>query len=91
MGKDNFLLPKGKYRSIQHMNDDEAGKLFKAVYCYAVTGEPDTREIFGDRFLCTAFEEIKDYIDSNEERYKERCEVNRENGKKGGRPPKIEE
>lgn len=91
MGKDNFLLPKGKYRSFQSMDDSEAGKLIKAIYSYAVTGEPDTREIFADRFLCATFEEIKDYIDSNEEKYKDRCETNRENGKKGGRPPKPEE
>ena len=68
------------------LSDEQAGRLYKALMRYGDTGElPDLSD---DLPLNMAFSLMKKEIDVNVERYNERCERNRENGKNGGRPKK---
>ena len=71
-------------RSLNRLSDQEVGRLFRALINYAATGEkPDLtgREVI-------AFDFIADDIDRAREQYDHQCNVNAENGKKGGRPKK---
>ena len=74
---------------LQWLSDEEAGKLFKAIVAYAENGtilSPDA-----DRALGLVFLFVKDQIDRDYEKYQARVKANRENGSKGGRPPKSKE
>ncbi len=79
--KENFLLKKSYQKIFNELSDDEAGKLIKGIFSYV-----NTRESNLDGLLSAVFIQIKDYIDSNEEKYKKICERNRKNGSEGGRP-----
>lgn len=71
---------------INHLTDEQAGRLFKALLMYGDEGEIAD---LGDDQACTlAFIIMKGEIDRNFERYAETCEKRREAGKKGGRPRK---
>ncbi len=68
----------------KRLTDEELGRLFRALMHFGATGElPDLagRE-------CIAFDFIADDIERSREAYERVCEKNRENGNKGGRPPK---
>lgn len=66
---------------------EEIGKLWLAMFEYERTGtEP---EFTGA--LAMAFCFIRSQMDRDREAYAEKCRVNAENGKKGGRPQKIAE
>lgn len=79
--KDNFLLKKSYQKIFNELSDDEAGKLIKGIFSYVNTQENNL-----DGLLSAVFIQIKDYIDSNEEKYRKICERNRKNGLEGGRP-----
>lgn len=71
---------------LQWLTDEEAGRLFKAIIAYAENGtvlSPDSDRVLGMIFLF-----IKDQIDRDFEKYQVRVKANRNNGSKGGRPPK---
>lgn len=79
--KDNFLLKKSYQKIFNELSDDEAGKLIKGIFSYVNTKENNLNGLLSAIFL-----QIKDYIDSNEEKYMKICERNRKNGLEGGRP-----
>lgn len=88
MGKSDlargFLLYKDYIKPVSRMNDEAAGRLFKAILAY-VNDQPmpelgETED--------TAFCFIKAQLDISIESYKERCAINAANGAKGGRPRK---
>lgn len=65
-------------------SDEEIGKIVNAMLAYAATGE-NPRFDGNERFIWPT---IKAQIDRDEAAYQERCEKNRLNGVKGGRPIK---
>ena len=68
------------------LSDESAGRLFKGIFQYAREGTvPDFSD---DMVLEMVFIPIKNYLDRDAEAYEQRCEENRKNGMKGGRPPK---
>ena len=69
----------------EFLTDEQFGKLMFAL----IKGtEPD----FGDdKMLAMAFAFIALQKDMDDKKYEEKCKKNRENGKKGGRPKKVEE
>ena len=74
---------------INHLTDEQAGRLYKALLMYGDEGElPDLDD---DQACTLAFIILKGEIDRNFERYAETCEKRREAGKKGGRPRKSKE
>lgn len=83
-----LLISKSMRPKVDRLSDEDAGKLFKLIFAYA---DDHGIEIPTDT-AGTAFDfGFKDLLDKNEESYEKRCEVSRENGKKGGRPPKKAE
>ena len=73
--------PKGFFTYFQHaevigeFSDDEAGKLFKALLRYSMTGE--SPDFDGDKTLRIVFRMLKADIDENFERYRTVCENRR--------------
>lgn len=87
MRKENFLLYKDYKPNVDILSDEQAGKLFKAIFAYV---EDRTLPQFKDGMLRMAFEFIKNQLERDLEKYKETVEKNRINGAKGGRPKKEE-
>lgn len=65
-------------------SNEEIGKMVNAMLAYAATGEIPQFD-GNERFIWPT---LKAQIDRDEAAYQERCEKNRLNGAKGGRPPK---
>ena len=66
-------------------SDEEAGRLFKALFAYASRGEePDFSGALKIAFLV-----MSQQFERDGGKWAERCEVNRLNGTKGGRPKKT--
>lgn len=71
-------------QSLSPFTDEERGKLVMAMMLYAATGEIPQFE-GNERFMWPS---LQMQIDRDIENYKVRCAKNKENGAKGGRPPK---
>lgn len=75
----------GSYlESVAPFSEAERGRLLTAMLVYAVRGE-EVRLPGNERYLWPT---IKSQIDRDAAAYRDRCEKNRDNGKKGGRPEK---
>lgn len=70
--------------SLEPFSNEEIGGIVKAMLAYAATGESPMFD-GNERFIWPT---LKAQIGRDETAYKERCEKNRANGAKGGRPPK---
>jgi hypothetical protein len=87
MKKTNFLLYKDNLKAVIDLTDAEAGQLFKAIYSW-VNG----RKVYEieDVKTQTIFDFVfKKHLENDLVKYKEQCDVNSNNGKKGGRPKKA--
>ena len=70
--------------TLELLSDAARGKLLMAMLHYAATGEEPV--LTGNiRYVWPTF---RSQIDRDQEKYRARCEKNRINGRKGGRPPK---
>lgn len=86
MKKPSFLVYYDNEVIILRLPDEEAGKLFKSLFPYGRERiKPDFDE---SPALAMAFDILSMAIDRDKEKYVMRCEANRENGRKGGRPKK---
>lgn len=84
--KPSFLVYYDNEVIVLRLPDDEAGKLFKSLFPY---GREEIKPDFDNSpALAMAFDILSMAIDRDKERYVRRCEANRENGLKGGRPKK---
>lgn len=80
--KKSFLVYYDNEIIVCRLSDDEAGKLFKSLFPY---GREQIKPDFeSSPALAMAFDVLSMAIDRDTEKYKERCEKNRENGRKGG-------
>lgn len=77
MEKNSFILYKDQQEVIDKLSDENAGKLIKAIYQYANTGEiPELNEL-----LSIAIIPFKQSIDRNSEKWEETKEKRRKAGK----------
>lgn len=84
--KPSFLVYYDNEVVVLRLSDDEAGKLFKSLFPY---GKKEIRPDFDNSpALAMAFDILSMAIDRDKQKYVKKCEKNRENGKKGGRPKK---
>lgn len=83
MNKDSMIYLFEWDDMCEDLTDEEYGKLIRAVSKYAQTGEKST---FSDRMVKSNFKTMIKATDRFSSKYEEKCEKNRENGKKGGRP-----
>ena len=73
-----FVLPKSQKEIIDQLTDEEAGKIFKAIYEYEVN-----KNIYKfNKYLQIIFTQFKIELDKNAKLYEERCQKNRENVQK---------
>ena len=77
--KKSFLLYCDLIHTVQKLNDEQAGKLFKHVLEYVNDLNPVTEDIITD--LC--FEPIKQNLKRDLRKYESTCEKRSEAGKKG--------
>ena len=73
---------------VAFLDDKSAGQLFKGLFAFACDGECTD---FGDTALSGIYQTMIQVIAEDDEKYKQRCKTNSENGKLGGRPPKETE
>lgn len=82
MNKESFILFAEQREIFESLTDKQAGQLIKAIFEYESTRKiPEL-----DKTVKVAFIPIKQMLDKNYEKYIEKCEQNKANGKKGGRP-----
>ena len=82
--KKSFVLYCDTYDTLQHLTDEQLGKLTRMIFEYQINGLiPETNNP-----LFIAFGFIKSSLDRDCIKYEERAERARENGAKGGRPNK---
>lgn len=87
MAREYFCAYHSLLESLTPYGDAEVGRLFRACLQYSMTGEdPDLRG--NERFIWPT---LKQGIDRDKSSYEATCSKNRENGSKGGRPPKNRE
>ena len=67
--KKSFILYADYIKHIERLSDDEAGKLFKAIFCYVNNGRlPDL-----DGMAAMAFSFISNQLDNDLQKYEETC------------------
>lgn len=87
MAREYFCAYHSYLEAMEPLNDAEKGRLFTACLLYSKTGE--VPQLSGnERFT---FYSMKVDIDRSIENYNEYCTKQTENGKKGGRPKKLNE
>ena len=87
MGKYNIFMPLKYKKRFERWDAEKVKAILLAMFEYKETGE--VTNLPSEYY--DAFESIMDDMDIIEEAYQHRCEINAENGKKGGRPKKSEE
>ena len=84
MDKNSFLIYLDYEEQFNLLTDEQVGQLMRAIIKYEKTGI--VPELEG--MLKMAFSFIKTQLDRDREKYNKKCEQNRENAKRGGRPRK---
>ena len=69
----------------KHLSEVQFGRLMYALFEFSEGEEPDVSD---DEMVSLAFDFMSLQQRIDREKYEEKCQKNRENGKKGGRPPK---
>lgn len=82
----SFVLHVDALEVLSELSDEQAGQLIKAIYSYHAG---DDFELSG--LLKAVFIPFKNQFQRDLEKYKEICERNKNNGKRGGRPRKPTE
>lgn len=84
--KRSFKLYNDYINHVGLLSDEDAGRLFKAILSYANGQEVEALGGVAEM----AFSFISAQMDRDKQAYDNRCEANRANGKKGGRPSKAQ-
>jgi uncharacterized phage protein (TIGR02220 family) len=85
--KKSFVLYTDLSKPVKSLSNEDAGKLFKAIFEYQNGGVE--QELSGSAEMAFIF--VKQQLDRNQDKYNAICERNRLNGLKGGRPEKAKE
>lgn len=84
MEKNSFLIYLDYEEHFNLLSDEELGILIRALIKYEKTGEIPIL----DSSLKMAFSFIKTQLNKDRKKYENKCEMNKKNGAKGGRPKK---
>lgn len=84
MDRKSFVLYTTSKEIINMLNDEQSGILFKGILEYVTDGNVPEM----DGMTKIVFTTIRNYLDKDFENYEAKCEANRLNGHKGGRPKK---
>lgn len=83
--KKSFILHIDSLEILDHLTDEQTGKLFRAIRDFQNGIEPDL-----DFGMKMAFLPFQNQFKRDLEKYNSQCEINRANGRNGGRPKKTE-
>lgn len=83
MNKDTYIVFGEWEDNLVDLTQREKGDILDALFGYWRRGE---KPVFSDRALRNVWRPMETAIDRMNEAYEAQCEVNRENGKKGGAP-----
>ena len=83
--KKSFILHIDSLEILDHLTDEQSGKLFRAIRDFQNGIEPDL-----DFGMKMAFLPFQNQFKRDLEKYQSQCEINRANGRNGGRPKKTE-
>ena len=87
--KKSFLLYMDYAEHLDQLTDAECGQLLRAIFAHEDPERPEPTYLRGAAAMAYSF--IKAQLDRDREEYEKKCETNRKNGLKGGRPPKPKE
>lgn len=82
MNKNSFLIYLDYEEQFNLLTDEQIGQLMRAIMKYEKTREEPKL----DGMLKMAFSFIKAQLDKDRAKYEEKCEKNKQNGARGGRP-----
>ena len=86
-GKKSFTAYCDWLSTFESLTDEEAGKLIKHLLLYVNDKDPVTE----DRLINLLFSPLKATLKRDLEKWLKRCEANKINGSRGGRPKKVKE
>lgn len=78
--KDNFILYNNMYDMLEDLSNEDLGEVIKSIFRYSINDEVPEYEKGSVKAII--FKSIKNSIDINNKKYKERCIKNAENAKK---------
>lgn len=81
MSKDSLIFYISQFKAIETFSNEQLGRLFRAIFEKQLG-----KEVVLDDDIKIAFNFINNQMVIDEDKYKKKCETNRENGKKGGAP-----
>jgi len=87
MEQKSFILYFDLADMLQFLTIQQRGELFTAIFEYVKEGEIQTNLDVPTQIVFTG---VRSHLERDREKYIQRCEANKENGKKGGRPKKSE-
>lgn len=82
---DSFVLYKSQFAPISDLSDDALGRLFRRLFQWQIDGEATPEDD-----ISMAFKFIVNQFRVDDMKREAKCQINRENGKAGGRPKKTE-
>lgn len=81
--RETFVMHTAYAEKFKRLSDEQFGALIRGMIAYQITGElPE----YSDPILAIAFDAARVELDISNEKYEKKCQANRENGKRGGRP-----
>lgn len=88
MNKESVIFYLSQYEAIKTLNNEQLGRLFRALFEKQLQNNSKTteKEVVLEDDIKIAFNFINNQMVIDENKYKKRCEINRNNGKKGGAP-----
>lgn len=87
--KKSFVLYLDYAEHLDQLTDAECGQLLRAIFAHEDPERPEPTYLRGATAMAYSF--IKAQLDRDREEYEKKCEKNRKNGLKGGRPTKPKE
>lgn len=86
MSKKSFILHLDSLDVIDELNDQQVAELFKAIIDFQKTGKTNLKGL-----MKVVFIPFKNQFLRDQNKYDTKCETNRINGSKGGRPKKSKD
>ena len=87
--KEGFMLYRAYYDSLKDLTDEELGQLFRLIFEYQNNPE-NPMGLVANPAVKMAFNFIANQFRVDANKYEKRVQANQENGKLGGRPPKVQ-
>ena len=88
--RQSFIIYKNFYEPIKHLDDEDLGKLFRAIFEYNLSDKNINGMVVPPE-VKIPFEFFRNQFNLDDAKWMKRVNASRENGLKGGRPPEPSE